>query len=258
MIPVIGTAVVNDVHWVKRLYHSIDFPVDNFFIINNNGRGEINESLDELFKDKNKWVNNLYISHMPSNIGVSTSWNLIIKSFIMSKYWVIVNDDVAFTPGLLEELYQKASDESIGIINPFVGDFNLGAWDFFLIKDWVIKSHGLFDENLYPAYCEDADYIMRLMVSPIKRLVGLEHKYLHGNGYCDEYYVHGSQTKKNNVELGQKLDAINVTNFEYMNEKWGTGWRNCSPQSSPFNAKSNTIKTTTFDLDFCRKKYLGF
>ncbi len=35
MIPVIGTAVMKNPHWVKRLYESIDYPVENFIIFNN-------------------------------------------------------------------------------------------------------------------------------------------------------------------------------------------------------------------------------
>lgn len=257
-IPVIGTAVVKNPKWAIRLFKSIDYPVDNFFIINNNGKGEIDEDLNSIKKMDNPFVKNKFITHFPSNIGVSTSWNLIIKSFIMSKYWVIVNDDVAFTPGILQELATKAEDDTVGIINPFAGDFNLGAWDFFLIKDWVVQSHGLFDENLYPAYCEDADYIMRIISHPVKRIVGLDKKYLHGDGYCDEYYEHGSQTRKSNSDLASKLEDVNLINFNYMNDKWGEGWRNCSPYSLPFNLSSNNTRTTTFDLDFCRKKYLGF
>jgi hypothetical protein len=256
-IPVIGTTVVKNCKWVRRLYHSIDFPTDNFFIINNNGLGEINEELEDIRKEENNWIKKFHICHMPNNIGVATSWNLIIKSFLMSKYWIITNDDVAFTPGLLKEIHYTASDDTIGMIHPFSGDFDLGAWDLFLIKDWVIKSHGLFDENLYPAYCEDADYIMRLTLNPIKRKIGLVNKYFHGDGLCNEYYTHGSQTKKSSDELYQKLEKINVTNFEWMNKKWGEGWRNCQPSPLIFN-KWDDVKMTTLDLDFIRSKYLGF
>lgn len=257
-IPVIGTPVVKNPQWVKRLYDSIDFPVDNFFIINNNGLGKITDELESIKLKKNEFVKNLFISHMPSNLGVACSWNLVIKSFVMSPYWVIVNDDVAFTPGLLQELHDKAADEKWGMIHPFQGDFNLGAWDFFLIKDWVVRTHGLFDENLYPAYCEDADYIMRLIVKPVEKLIGLEHKYLHGWGYCDQYYTYGSQTKKSTNELSERLEQVNVTNFDYLNTKWGTGWRNCQPQNNPFGFEGNDLKSTTWDIDFVRSKHLGF
>ena len=47
-IPVIGTAVMKNPHWVERLYKSIDFPLENFIIFNNNGKGEITEDLEKL------------------------------------------------------------------------------------------------------------------------------------------------------------------------------------------------------------------
>ncbi len=257
-IQVIGTAVVNNVKWVKRLYHSIDYPVDNFFIINNNGRGEIDYDLDLLKKEINPYVKKVFVSHMPSNIGVASSWNLIIKSFMMSNHWIIVNDDVAFTPGLLEEMAFEATDEEIGIIHPQSGDFALGAWDLFLIKDWVIKSHGLFDENFYPAYCEDIDYLMRIFTKPIKRKIGLKTNYLHGEGFSEEYNEHGSQTRKASAELEEKLISANMVNFDYMTQKWGPDWRTCQPWSHPFDYQIDTLKFNTFDLEFVRQKNLGF
>ena len=258
MIPVIGTAVVKDVKWVRRLYESVDFPVDNFFIINNNGRGQITEGLEQIRSSPNPMVGNLHITHMPTNIGVAASWNLVVKCFMKSRFWVIVNDDVAFLPGLLEEMHEVAQNPEIGIVNAFRGDFDLGAWDLFLIKDWVVRSHGLFDENLYPAYCEDADYIMRLIVKPVKRHIGLEAKYLHGDGLCDEYYTHGSQTKKSSDDLFNRLSQVNETNFIYLNDKWGPGWRTCEPYRTPFNAEGGKLGHTTWDLDFVRSKHLGF
>ncbi len=40
-IPIIGVPIVNGVKWVKKLIKSIDYPVNNLFIINNNGKDEI-------------------------------------------------------------------------------------------------------------------------------------------------------------------------------------------------------------------------
>ena len=40
-IPVIGVPVVANPFWVTRLLMSIDYPVDNFVIINNNGNFSI-------------------------------------------------------------------------------------------------------------------------------------------------------------------------------------------------------------------------
>jgi len=49
-----------------------------------------------------------------------------------------------------------------------------------------------------------------------------------------------------------------VLNFEYMYEKWGPGWRMTNPQVHPFGRHGTPITTTTFNLEFARKKHLGF
>jgi hypothetical protein len=257
MIPVIGTAVLKNPKWVKRLYLSVDYPTDNFVIFNNNGTGELTKDLEELRNIQHPFVKKLTITHLPSNLGVPTVWNLIIKSYLMSPYWVIVNDDIAFTKGFLEEMSESAEDNQIGMVHGYGGDFGDGAWDLFLIKDWVIQEYGLFDENLYPAYCEDADYIMRIHNKPFKKINQLTKKYYHGDGFADEYYVHGSQTKKTSIELSNKLSDINLVNFEYMTKKWGEGWRLTNPYMYPMNSVHVPISYTCFDLEFVRKKHFN-
>jgi GT2 family glycosyltransferase len=256
-IPVIGVPTLKNPKWIKRLYLSVDYPTDNFVIFNNNGKGEITEDLENLKNLNQPFVKKLTIVHLPSNLGVSTVWNLIIKSYLMAPYWIIVNDDIAFTEGLLQEMFQAAEDKKVGMVHGYGGDFGDGAWDLFLIKDWVIQQYGLFDENLYPAYCEDADYIMRFHHNPIKKVTQLSNKYYHGEGLSDEYYTHGSQTKKSSEELTRRLNEINEINFEYLNKKWGEGWRQTNPYRFPMNNETLPITYTTYDLEFARKKYLG-
>lgn len=258
-IPVIGTAVVNSSYWVTRLLMSVDFPVDNFVIINNNGRGELDEDLDKLKTIKHKFIKKITVSHMPANIGCGGAWNLIIKSYLNAPYWIIVNDDVAFGKGLLEEMYTEVNnDPHVGMIHGNSGDFGVGSWDLFLIRDIIVKEFGLFDENLYPAYCEDADYIMRMIYRPIKKIMSLKSNYMHGMGDKEDYYKHGSQTRKTDTSLAEKLDYSNQTNFEYMTKKWGPNWRYCNPTATPFENTPISMTVSTFDLDFVRKKYLGF
>lgn len=258
-IPVIGTAVVNNPYWVTRLYMSIDYPVDNFVVFNNNGRGEIDDELDNLKKITHRYVKNIKICHLPANIGTGGAWNLIIKSYMNSPYWIIVNDDVSFDIGCLEEMYNiTTNDPSIGIIHGNEGDYNVGSWDLFLIRDHIVRNFGLFDENLYPAYCEDADYLMRLLKRPVKRVVGLKSNYFHGEGNKNEYYTHGRQTQKSEPELQSKLVMSNELNIEYLTKKWGPDWRMCNPKEMPFFEEKDFISMTTYDLDFVRQKHLGF
>ena len=256
-IPVIGTAVVSNPFWVTRLLMSIDYPVDNFVIINNNGRGEIDEELNSLTKITHKFVKKVTITHLPANIGVAGAWNLIIKCYMNSPYWIIVNDDVSFGMGLLKEMVEHVNaDSELGMIHGFKGDYGVGSWDLFLIRDFIIQKYGLFDENTYPAYCEDSDYIMRFIHQPIKKIMSLSKNYYHGNGDKTEYYKEGSQTQKSEPELKEKLDHSNNLNIEYLTKKWGNHWRNCSPIPLTFGDKD--ISHTTYDLEFVRKKYLGF
>ena len=258
-IPVIGAPVVNSTYWISRLIMSVDYPVENFVIINNNGRGELDEELDRLVKMDHKFIDNIKVVHMPANVGCAGAWNLIIKCYMLAPYWIIANDDVAFGPGLLAEMVERINgDPVVGMIHPNAGDFGVGAWDLFLIRENVVKVFGLFDENTYPAYCEDADYIMRMTHRPIRKIVGLEHKYMHGHGDSTMYYETGSQTEKNEDGLKQKLDHANDLNIEYLTRKWGIGWRKLSPNKEVFEGEETPISATTFDLDFVRQKHMGF
>jgi len=260
-IPVIGTSVVNSTYWVTRLLMSIDYDVDNFVIINNNGRGELDQELENLKNINHKFVKKITVTHLPSNIGCGGAWNLIIKCYMNSPYWIMANDEIAFGPGILEEIANKTNnDPSVGLIHGNPGDFGVGSWDLFLIRDVIIKTFGLFDENLYPAYCEDADYIMRFMHRPIKKIVSLENRYYHklqlveGNGYYDS----SSQTQHTSPDITEKLEKINSMNIDYLTKKWGPGWRTCLPTALPFENEVKTISQTTYDLDFVRSKNLGY
>jgi hypothetical protein len=258
-IPVIGTPVVNSTYWIARQLYSIDYPVDNYVIINNNGRGEITEELDNLSKMKHKFVKKIHVTHMPANLGVSGSWNLIIKCFMNAPYWIITTDDVAFGPGFLKEMSSIAeSDPNIGMVHGTPGDYGLGSWDLFLIRDHIIQQFGLFDENLYPAYTEDADYIMRFMHKPIKKVISMESMYYHGLGTKEQYYTHGSQTQKTDPSLKEKMDNANMLNIDYLSEKWGPNWRVCSPNTLPYEAQPKSVSDTRYDLNFVRSKHTGF
>lgn len=257
MIPVIGTAVVNSTKWVRRLISSVDYPVENLVIVNNNGKGQLTEELDLIANEPHEFIQKIHVVHMPTNVGVSTAWNLFIKWFMNAPYWIIMNDDVSFGPGLLAEFNFVANNNpNVGLIHAYEGDFNVGSWDLFLIKDFVIQQYGLFDENLYPAYCEDNDYILRFIHSPIDKIMNLSAQYYHGDGGKGEYYQHGSQTQKTDPSLVEKLDYSNMLNIDYLTEKWGPHWRTQWPYDQPYT--KYPINYTTYNLNFVRKKYLGF
>jgi GT2 family glycosyltransferase len=255
-IPVLGTAIVNGPHWMQRLIESVDYPVDEMVIFDNNGRGQLTKQLDEMAKVPHPFIKKIKVCHLPTNIGCPDAWNLIIKCYMNAPYWIIVNHDIAFTPGFLEEMVQKAEDPEVGMVHASAGDFeNVGSFELFLLKDWVVQKVGLFDENFYPAYCEDADYIMKLNNLKIKRAYGISKPYYHGETM--DYYVSGAQTKRTEG-LWDRLEEVNQINFEYMTKKWGAGWRWMSPWPYPYNDPNMPFTITSFDLDYVRRKHLGF
>ena len=266
MIPILGIPIVNGFHWLQRLIDSIDFPIDTVVILNNNSDDtELTNNLEQLQQNNNNAnINQIKICNLPGNIGVAASWNLMIKANINSPYWLICNNDIAFTPGLLLEFYNQAQHTDIGIAHGSGGDFGDGGYDLFLIKDWVVQEIGLFDENLYPAYCEDADYIMRIhnyRKNKNLHTVCLNIPYYHGDKLSSDpncYLESGRQTGRQKQGLMERLDQINIQNFEYMNNKWGNSWRITNPQEFALNIQNMPLTYTSYDLNFCRSKFIDF
>jgi len=232
---------------------SIDYPVDDFVVFNNNGRGQITEEVEAVKSLVNPFVRRVHVTHMPANIGCSGAWNLIIKSFMKAPYWVISNHDVMFEPGFLGEMSSKAEDEEVGIVHG-----SGGGWDIFLLKDWMVQKYGLFDENLYPGYCEDMDYGMRFIHDDVKRVLGLEHGYYHGT---KKDYSDGSQTWRSEPRLQNAVHVAHEMNKRYLHAKWSEAWQahvEGETYKTPFNIPELPNSFTTWDLEFCRHKNLGF
>lgn len=250
-IPVIGVPIVNGVHWLKRLIDSIDYPVQELFVVNNNGRGQLIDELEQIAKTKHKYIDRIKVTNLPSNIGVGGAWNLIIKCYLNSPYWIIANNDISFVPGLLEKMQKESSTVDFGMIHAKSADWGGGSYDLFLLKDWVVQKCGLFDENLYPAYAEDVDYFIRTKNASIQfKSLGID--YPHGE---KNYETSGSQTWRLESELKQKIDNSRIINeTEYLIQKWGNNLH----YSYPFNNINYDYKYTTYDLNFNRAKYLGF
>lgn len=252
-IPLIGVPIVNGIHWLERLIDSIDYPVDELCIINNNGRGELDQELEKISKSHHRFIKTIKVCNLPANIGCSGAWNLLIKTHMMNPYWIIASHDIAFTPGFLESMVETSKKEDIGIVKG--KEFQ---WDLFLIKDWVIQECGLFDENFYPAYVEDCDYHIRLMLKNIKT-ESLENEYLHGD---NGYETSGSQTWRTDLSLKEKVDYSHNCNMYYIAEKWGDNWRDSNweyhPHQYPYNNPNIPISYTTYDLKFVRRKNMGF
>lgn len=263
-IPVIGVPIVNGVQWLERLIDTIDYPVKDLFIINNSACTITTSNISNLINNKkSKYIDRIFLCNLPGNIGCSASWNLIIKSYIMAPYWIISNHDIGFTPGFLQSLVELAEDQETGIVFGKGEEIILeettivkGCWDIFLIKDFAVQKYGLFDENFFPAYSEDIDYMFRTMVDPIKMNYS-NVPYFHGE--TTDYAISGSQTWRQDFNLKTKLYVARwINEHGYMPKKWGPDWQQWKLYKNPFNKPDIGLNMSYFDIYFARSKYLGF
>jgi len=197
MIPNIIIPVLNRYDLLQRLLDSIDFPVGDLLIIDNGGQ------VDRLrFPD---YVLNSHIVPLPSNLGVSGSWNLGVKLFPQHNKWLFASNDAWFGPGALEKLCDAGRDEIV-----LSGDFPF--WHVFSVGDEALRRVGLFDESLYPAYFEDNDMKRRCehFGVPVRKLdVVIGHD--------------NSSTIKSDARLQQLNDATFVNNRDYYEGKVSRG-----------------------------------
>jgi GT2 family glycosyltransferase len=147
-IPTMIVPTLNGQERLKDLFASIDYPIGEVIIINNDYAQPVNVSSDYV-----DWV---HVLNMPNNLGVAASWNLGIKSSPRNKYWLIVNDDVTFALGSLRKFAEHI--EAHGTIS-LCSD--VSPWSAFAIGEDIVWAVGLFDEAFYPAYFEDTDYARR-------------------------------------------------------------------------------------------------
>ena len=254
-IPVFGTAIVNTPYWLHRLFMSIDHPVDNFVVFNNNGRGQITHEVNLVKEIPNSFVKKVHVCHLRANVGCSGAWNLIIKCFMKSPWWLISNHDVMYEPGFLKEMCDVMQDEEVGTAHG-----SGGGWDVFALRDWMVQKYGLFDENLYPGYCEDLDYGMRFIHDKdIKRILSMEHGYYHGANKND--YSDGSQTWRSEPSIANGIHLAHELNKRYLHMKWGEAWQahvEGETHKTPFGVSELPVDFTTYDLGFVRRKNLGF
>jgi hypothetical protein len=119
------------------------------------------------------------------------------------------------------------------------------GWNTFMLTRGGFERAGLFDENIYPAFCEDSEYTIR--ISKLKPP-------LNTTTYADVIGVHGTETLhgyhsgiKSNEKLGENLTYVMrrwPLNCNYVRRKWGcmgevgehqNDWLHTCAFDTPFN-----------------------
>jgi FkbM family methyltransferase len=208
MIPLLGTLVLNRGDLLERMVASIDYPVDKLVIIQNSSDAEVTAAVDRICNTSHAFVNSVYVERPFRNIGCCPGWNRIIKGFPECEYWIIANNDTLFLPGDLEKYVKQHNEQPNAIIAAANGSFSC-----FLLTCDIVYKVGLFDENIFPIYNEDIEYMYRLKnaripVIPIDSEIGESN-----NG---SWTIRSSESYANN---NRKTQLANQT---YVAKKWGT------------------------------------
>lgn len=211
-IPVAIVPILNRFDLLFEMLESIDYPIDNLLIIDNSNslknidNVKLNSALDKTV---------IHILNMPANMGVAGSWNLGIKCFPHSPYWLFMSNDNHWLNGGLEEMQTLSEPSKLVMSNV--------AWNSFSLGSEVVKKIGLFDENYHPAYYEDTDYMERLRsanmldcivwsTAPIKQ-------------------ISSATTVKSSEQFSKRNTITNQNNYEYFMAKIYSNntHLNCSP-----------------------------
>lgn len=141
--------VLNRYDLLQRCIKSIDYPVDHLLIIDNGQDYRARPELPDTIK-KMTWLD------MPANFGVAASWNLGIKAFRHDPVWFFASNDMEFQPGSVEALAEAADPQAL-IISEMFPHFHA-----FAVGEEVVRKAGLADENIYPAFEEDVEWLGRI------------------------------------------------------------------------------------------------
>lgn len=190
-----------------RLVDSIDHPVDKLCIVQNGSDPDVVAAIDDLRINKRQWINSVYVERPFRNMGVSPAWNTIIKGFPECPYWLISNNDTLFLPGDLAK-FNAAWQANQGAVITAPN----GAFSCFAIGPEVVAKVGLFDENIWPIYSEDLDYIIRMRRENVS-LIPLNSEIGEANN--------GSWTIRSSQSYRSANDITQARNGEYVSTKWG-------------------------------------
>ena len=205
MIPVMIVPVLTRHDLLDRMINSINYPIRDLVIINNGARSY------DYVPVWNQWISKIWHLRMPSNLGVSGSWNLGIKSTPMSDYWLITNFDVEWSGDSLKMFHEISRSDALILSN---GSPN---WCAFSIGWKVINQVGLFDEKLYPAYFEDNDYERRCKyhnIEIVKSFIPIAHD--NSSTIKNGYEAENQLTFNNNAQYYQQK----IVNNDYSAGQW--------------------------------------
>lgn len=167
-LPLLGIPILNRVDLLLRLLDSLDCPVETLAVVDNSMGWQpggdaavhsVQAALQLLEQGGHPLIQHIRIARPFTNLGVAASWNLILSSFPQAACALLANNDICFSPGVLNQALRRLDARRAQIL-PLLPPPQ--AFSCFLITARCWDQLGLFDPNFHPAYCEDLDYRDRL------------------------------------------------------------------------------------------------
>lgn len=173
--------------------------------------------------------------HHPENLGVGRSWNVGARKVMKDKldYLVILSATMLFEDdmhGFIQDLENNK--------NPW-GLETQHIWHLIALRRAMIERCGYFDENFYPAYYEDSDYIRRWELSGIHNPMSSTHRLPKVN--VNATHQGDALSMKSGIKVN--IDASR----SYFIKKWGFEPRYDTQENrdklytAPFNNPENDV-----------------
>lgn len=204
----IGVPVLNRGDLVTRLVESIDLAAEVLIVVNR--IGPVDESVAAAvagLEQRSPGHLRVEVQRVEGNLGVAGSWNRMMEHF-GGDCW-IVNSDIAFTPGVLAEAMARVAAA------PEIVQHHLWATACFYVTADFTRTLGWFDENFYPAYCEDQEMDLRSVQ------LGMQGRIR--TGLDAERVAHaGSQTLRSAATpLRRFIEEGHACAGRYLERRWG-------------------------------------
>jgi hypothetical protein len=211
----LGIPVLNRLDLLAECLRRIDVPAQVYIVNNNSVDVDFQTDLARLAVQYS-----LQVFQAPRNLGVAASWNHLLRTaqkLGFDRTFVTAND-FHLGPGTLGNFVTVV--RSLSGFDLFLGDgFNL-----FSLSPRTVEKVGWFDENFYPAYFEDNDYVYRCRLAKARILEFHEHEQQVAGQTIPALVFHhvGSQTVRSDEGYGK---ANNWTfpewNRTHYKMKWG-------------------------------------
>jgi glycosyltransferase involved in cell wall biosynthesis len=244
-IPVMGIPTLNRGDLLRRCLDSIDYPIENLVLVNN-GHDPV---CKEVIRDAEISCANgdamwerCQVVQYPVNAGVAASWNTIITLF-PAPWWMLVNDDIMFTPGDLAKMTVDAwrNGHKAGCI------FGNHGASWYVRTKYGVDMCSTWDCNITPAYLEDCDMSYRNELLGVLEYDVEDVHAIHGIA------GNGSQTINLTPELAAKNSRTHAGNFEYYIRKWG-GVNGEEKFKTPFNDPNWPVWAWKLDVERIAKQ----